>query len=114
MPSIRSPDSRWVHWEGNALVARTTHVKAGFIRKTGVPLTDNAIIDWHFYRHGDVVTVLMVATDPVYLVERKSFRKASGCRARRSTIGRSACRHSRTGTRRKGAALPAGSESVRR
>jgi hypothetical protein len=66
------------HWEGNGLVARTTHVKAGFIRKTGVPLTDNAIIDWHFYRHGDVVTVLMVATDPVYLVEpeiiSKSFR----------------------------------------
>jgi len=66
------------HWEGNALVARTTHVKAGFIRKTGVPLTDNASIDWRFYRHGDVLTVLMVATDPVYLVEpeiiSKSFR----------------------------------------
>ena len=55
-------------WEGGALAARTTHVKAGFIRKTGVPLTDQATIDWRFFRHGDVVTVLMVATDPVYLV----------------------------------------------
>ena len=65
-------------WEGGALAARTTHVKAGFIRKTGVPLTDKATIDWRFFRHGDVLTVLMVATDPVYLVEpeivSKSFR----------------------------------------
>jgi hypothetical protein len=65
-------------WEGGALAARTTHVKAGFIRKTGVPLTDQATIDWRFYRHGDLLTVLMVATDPVYLVEpeiiSKSFR----------------------------------------
>jgi hypothetical protein len=65
-------------WEGGALAARTTHVKAGFIRKTGVPLTDQATIDWRFFRHGDILTVLMVATDPVYLVEpeivSKSFR----------------------------------------
>ena len=65
-------------WEGGALAARTTYVKAGFIRKTGVPLTDQATIDWRLFRHGDLLTVLMVATDPVYLVEpeivSKSFR----------------------------------------
>jgi hypothetical protein len=65
-------------WEGSGLAARTTHMKAGFIRKTGVPLTDQATIDWRFFRHGDILTVLMVATDPVYLVEpeiiSKSFR----------------------------------------
>jgi hypothetical protein len=65
-------------WDGGALAARTTNVKAGFIRKTGVPLTDRAAIDWRFYRHGDVVTVLMVAVDPIYLAEpaivSKSFR----------------------------------------
>ena len=68
-------------WDGGALVARTTHVKAGFIRKTGVPLTDQATIDWRFYRHGDILTVLLVATDPVYLVEpeivSKSFRMSA-------------------------------------
>jgi hypothetical protein len=67
-------------WEGGALVARTTHVKAGFIRKTGVPLSDQATIDWRFYRHGDVLTVLMIARDPVYLVESeivsKGFRRS--------------------------------------
>jgi hypothetical protein len=65
-------------WEGAALSARTTHVKVGFIRKTGVPLSDEATIDWRFFRHGDLLTVLMVARDPVYLVEpeiiSKSFR----------------------------------------
>src|SRR5262245_9942752 len=50
-------------WEGGALTARTTHMKVGFIRKTGVPLTDNAVIDWRFFRHGDLLTVVMVATD---------------------------------------------------
>src|SRR5262249_37796446 len=29
-------------WEGGALAARTTHLNAGFIRKTGVPLSDQA------------------------------------------------------------------------
>jgi hypothetical protein len=62
-------------WEGGALAARTTHVKAGFIRKTGVPLTDQATIDWRFFRHGDVLTVLMVATDPVYLEEPEIVSK---------------------------------------
>ena len=65
-------------WEGNALVARTTHAKAGFIRKTGVPLTDHATVDWRFFRHDNVLTVLMIATDPVYLEEpeivTKNFR----------------------------------------
>jgi len=62
-------------WEGGALAARTTHVKAGFIRKTGVPLTDNATIDWRFFRHGDVLTIVMIATDPVYLVEPEIVSK---------------------------------------
>jgi hypothetical protein len=65
-------------WEGGALSARTTHMKVGFIRKTGVPLSDEATIDWRFFRHGDLLTVLMVARDPVYLEEpeiiSKSFR----------------------------------------
>ena len=65
-------------WEGNTLVARTTHMKAAFIRKTGVPLSDEAEINWRFYRHGAVLTVLMAVTDPSYLAEpylvSKSFQ----------------------------------------
>jgi hypothetical protein len=65
-------------WEGGALALHTTHMKAGFIRKTGVPLSDEATIDWRLFRHGDLLTVLMVARDPIYLAEpavvSKSFR----------------------------------------
>jgi hypothetical protein len=65
-------------WEGTALAARTTHMKVGWIRKTGVPLSDEATLDWRFVRHDDVLTVLMIASDPLYLVEpaivSKSFR----------------------------------------
>ena len=62
-------------WEGGALAARTTHMKVGFIRKTGIPLSDEATIDWRFYRHEDVLTVLMIARDPVYLVEPEIVSK---------------------------------------
>ena len=62
-------------WEGGSLAARTTHMKVGFIRKTGVPLSDEATIDWRFFRHGDLLTVLMVARDPVHLVEPEIISK---------------------------------------
>src|SRR5262245_46028761 len=47
-------------WEGGSLAARTTHVKAGFIRKTGVPLTDVATLDMTVFRYGRVLTGLLV------------------------------------------------------
>lgn len=66
------------HWEGNTLVADTTHMKAGFVRKTGPPSSDRATMTTRFYRHGDVLTVLVVVDDPAYLAEpeilTKSFR----------------------------------------
>jgi hypothetical protein len=57
------------HWEGNTLVAYTTHMKANFIRKTGPPLSDEATLTTRFYRHGDVLTVLAIVEDPIYLTE---------------------------------------------
>jgi len=63
-------------WEGNTLLARTTHMKAAWIRKTGVPLSDEAEINWRFYRHGAVLTVLMEVTDPSYLAEPYMISKS--------------------------------------
>ena len=66
------------HWEGNTLVAYTTHMKAGFVRKTGPPNSDRATMTARFYRHGDILTVLAVVEDPIYLAEpfilTKSFQ----------------------------------------
>jgi hypothetical protein len=68
-------------WEGNTLVAYTTHMKAGFLRKNGPPSSDRATMTSRFYRHGDILTVLTVVDDPVYLAEphimSKSFQLAA-------------------------------------
>ena len=63
-------------WEGNALVAYTTHMKAGFLRKTGPPSSDRATMTSRFYRHGDILTVLVVLEDPIYLAEPHVMTKS--------------------------------------
>lgn len=64
------------HWEGNILVAYTTHMKAGFVRKTGPPSSDEATMTTRFYRHGDILTVLAVIEDPFYLAEPQILTKS--------------------------------------
>jgi hypothetical protein len=68
-------------WDGDTLVTRTTHMKAGFLRKNGPPMSDRATMTSRFYRHGDILTVLVVLEDPVYLTEptviSKSFQLAA-------------------------------------
>jgi hypothetical protein len=68
-------------WEGNTLVAYTTHIKAGFIRKTGPPSSDQATMTTRFFRHGDILTVLAIIEDPIYLAEpmilTKSFQSSA-------------------------------------
>jgi hypothetical protein len=65
-------------WEGNTLVATTTHMKANFLRKNGPPMSDRATMTSRFYRHGDVLSTLVVVEDPIYLAEplvvSKSFQ----------------------------------------
>jgi hypothetical protein len=68
-------------WEGNTLVTHTTHIKAGFLRKTGAPSSDEAAMTARFYRHGDIMTVLVIIEDPIYLAEpwvlSKSFQQSA-------------------------------------
>jgi hypothetical protein len=63
-------------WEGDTLVAYTTHMKAGFIRKTGPPSSDQATMTTRFYRHGDILTVLAVIEDRIYLAEPMILTKS--------------------------------------
>lgn len=63
-------------WEGNTLVAYTTHMKAGFMRKNGPPSSDQATMTSRFYRHGDILTVLTVIDDPIYLTEPQLVSKS--------------------------------------
>jgi hypothetical protein len=56
-------------WEGNTLVVRTTHLKAGWIRRNGLAISDQAVMEDRFYRHGDILTHVYIISDPVYLSE---------------------------------------------
>ena len=56
-------------WEGNVLTVYTTHIKQGWIRRNGLPLSDQASLTEHFIRYGDIMTHVSIATDPVYLAE---------------------------------------------
>jgi len=71
-------------WEGDTLVVKTTHLKAGWVRRNGLMLTDRATMEDRFYRHGDVLTHVYVIEDPVYLseplVKTNGFRLALNAR----------------------------------
>jgi hypothetical protein len=56
-------------WDGNTLVITTTHLKENWIRRNGVPRSDQATSRVHLLRHGNVLTVAVLVYDPVYLTE---------------------------------------------
>jgi hypothetical protein len=56
-------------FEGDVLVVRTTHLKAGWVRRNGVPLSDAATMTERFFRHGDLLTHVMMIEDQAYLSE---------------------------------------------
>jgi cyclase len=56
-------------WNGDILTITTTHIKAGYYRRTGVPASDRITVVEHWLRHGNVLSQVTIATDPVYLTE---------------------------------------------
>lgn len=74
----RPPPRNALHtWQGfsigqlrdNALVVDTTHLKAGWARRNGLPLSDQATMREYFFRHDGTLTHVAIVTDPVYLSE---------------------------------------------
>lgn len=56
-------------WDGDQLTVTTTHFKVGWIQRNGVAHSDAATMTEHFARHGDILTVITIVDDPVYLEE---------------------------------------------
>jgi hypothetical protein len=56
-------------FEGNVLVVRTTHLKAGWIRRNGMALSDRTTMEERFFRHGNYLTHTSYIMDPVYFSE---------------------------------------------
>jgi hypothetical protein len=51
------------------LVVETTHIKQGWIRRNGIPMSDQAKMTEYYVRNGDVMTHTYILVDPVYLAE---------------------------------------------
>jgi len=65
--------SRTAGADGQALVATTTRIRPGYLRKNGVPFSDQAVVQEYFNRFAvpfddtEWFVVTTVVTDPVYL-----------------------------------------------
>ena len=49
-------------WDGPVLVVETSHLKAGWMRRNGLALSDRATMVERFFRHGDLLTHTMAIT----------------------------------------------------
>ena len=56
-------------WEGDILTVYTTHIKQEWVRRNGVPNSEKSTTIEHFIRHGNILSHLIIWTDPVYLSE---------------------------------------------
>ena len=56
-------------WNGDILTITTTHLKAGYFRRTGIPASDRLTVVEHWTRHGNVLSQVTIASDPIYLTE---------------------------------------------
>ena len=72
-PSERAPHT-WMgfstgEWHGNVLEVVTTHIKQGWHRRNGVPMSAQARMTEYYIRHGSVLTQVSITEDPVFLEE---------------------------------------------
>jgi glyoxylase-like metal-dependent hydrolase (beta-lactamase superfamily II) len=56
-------------WHGDILTVTTTHIKKEFYRRSGIPSSDLSTVVEHYIRHGNLLSHVMIVTDPVYLTE---------------------------------------------
>ena len=56
-------------WDGNMLNILTTDLKRGYIRRNGIPRSDEGELQEHYIRHDEFLTIIAVVKDPVYLTE---------------------------------------------
>jgi glyoxylase-like metal-dependent hydrolase (beta-lactamase superfamily II) len=56
-------------WVGNTLVVTTTHLKDGYLKRSGPQTSDMYAMTEYISRYGDILTILMIVDDPIYLDE---------------------------------------------
>jgi len=63
-------------WQGNMLVAHTTHMTEDMVWRNGVQASDQATITETYVRHDNTLTITMILEDPIYF-EEPFIRSAS-------------------------------------
>src|SRR5262252_1197133 len=56
-------------WVGNTLVVTTTHLKDGYLKRSGPQTSDMFTMTEYFTRHGDMLMTTEIIDDPIYLDE---------------------------------------------
>ena len=56
-------------WEGQTLKVTTTHLKDGFLKRGGPQTSDMLTMTEYITRHDDIMTIVQVVDDPIYLDE---------------------------------------------
>ena len=56
-------------WQGTVLKVYTTHLKQGWHRRNGVPMSAKATMTEYSFRHGTILTQMTITEDPVFLTE---------------------------------------------
>ena len=51
------------------LTVETTHLKPAYVRRNGLARSEKATVREHFIRNGDILTIVTIVNDPVYLTE---------------------------------------------
>jgi hypothetical protein len=72
-PSEKAPHT-WMgfstgEWIGQTLKVVTTHIKQGWHRRNGVPMSAKTRMTEYYFRHGEVLTQVSITEDPVFLSE---------------------------------------------
>src|SRR5215216_6419565 len=79
-------------WEGDTLTVRTTNVKTAWIRRgNGIPGSDLSTYTVHITRHDDLLTLLVIQEDPIYLSEPHVVSRVWKFDPRANQGGRSIC-----------------------
>ena len=84
------------------LTITTTHLKAYYIRRNGIPASDKRTATEHWVRHGDILTVVTMIHDPVFLTEKlvrsQSVGAGSSCQVGWDSTGATTARSCRLAT----------------
>ena len=80
---VEGPSTEMGHstgvWNGDMLTVTTINMTEKYIRRNGVPNSEQAVMTEHFIRHDEYISLISIIEDPVYLtqplIRSVSFRK---------------------------------------